>query len=242
MRQTFDAFPKLAVASPRFSVYIDGYNLYYAIDHPIPEHLLGLGWCNCQRLGELLVEKSFVPQSARQHVTVKYFTSSASGAPLSHGEVERQQLWLDALKDEAPNLTIKWGQHRPRPQAKGRREEKMTDVKIALEVAHDIASVEARPAAAPGGIVLVSDDLDFQPVVEHAAGAGVPIVVFTPGDRQPYNLEPGKDSSLVRFSYLTEDLLRKCRLRSDFLPYLRLKVASQPEFAGCLAFEERRGK
>jgi len=113
----------------------------------------------------------------------------------------------------------------------------MTDVKIALEVAHDAAT-----APIPGGMVLVSDDLDFQPVVEHAADAGVPIAVFTTGDRQPYNLEPGKDSSLVRFSYLTQDLLKKCRLRSDFLPYLRLKVASQPEFAGCLEFEERQGK
>jgi len=55
----FVNLPRLPVEPPRFSVYIDGYNLYYAINHPKPEDLLRLGWCNYQRLGELLVEKSF---------------------------------------------------------------------------------------------------------------------------------------------------------------------------------------
>ena len=43
---------KLAVAPPQFFVYIDGYNLFYAINHADPPDLLRLGWCNYQKLGE----------------------------------------------------------------------------------------------------------------------------------------------------------------------------------------------
>ena len=54
MKSAFNEFPKLHVSSPHFSVYIDGYDLYQAINHAKPEQLLRLGWCNYQRLGELL--------------------------------------------------------------------------------------------------------------------------------------------------------------------------------------------
>lgn len=75
MKLAFDQFPKLDIAPPHFSVYIDGYNLYGAINHSTPEHLLGLGWCNYQRLGELLVEKSFECHADRRQVKVNYFTA-----------------------------------------------------------------------------------------------------------------------------------------------------------------------
>jgi len=90
--------------------------------------------------------------------------------------------------------------------------------------------------------VLVSGDLDFQPVAEHAADAGVPIVVFTPDDHRQYNLAPTKDASRVRFEYLTQDLLNECHLKSDFMEYLRLKVQYRPEFQSCLDYEERLAK
>jgi len=107
-------------------------------------------------------------------------------------------------------------------------------VKIALEIAKDI--VDRRP----DGIVLVSDDLDFQPVVEHVADSGVPIAVFTPEDHRLNNVAPGKDKSLVQFAYLTQDLMLQCHLKSDFLPYLRLKVEANPDFRECLLYEERQ--
>ena len=90
--------------------------------------------------------------------------------------------------------------------------------------------------------MLVSGDLDFQPVAEHAADAGVPIVVFTPDDHRQYNLAPTKDASRVRFEYLTQDLLNECHLKSDFMEYLRLKVQYRPEFQSCLDYEERLAK
>lgn len=234
MNPTFDEFPKLRVRPPHFSVYIDGYNLYGAINHPKPEYLFRLGWCNYQRLGELLVEKSFACQAEKPAVTVKYFTVKVDDrTPHPHkGEIRRQQMWLAALAQEAPKLETKLGVWSP----VGGRTEKMTDVNIALEIARDINDVR------PAGVVLVSGDLDFQPVAQHAADAGVPIVVFTPGDRKQYNLAPSKDASRVWFAYLTQDLLNECHLKSDFLPYLRLKVEASPEFQPCLDYEERHPK
>jgi len=224
----FDEFPRLPIEPPHFSVYIDGYNLYYAINHPRPVDLLRLGWCNYQRLGELLVERSFACQVEKPPVTVKYFTAEVNQQTLRphKGEINRQKMWLEALSLEAPKLEIKRGIWSQRDE----RKEKMTDVKIALEI------VDRRP----DGIVLVSDDLDFQPVVEHVADSGVPIAVFTPEDHRLNNVAPGKDKSLVQFAYLTQDLMLQCHLKSDFLPYLRLKVEANPDFRECLLYEERQ--
>ena len=85
MNPTFEEFPELPVVPPHFSVYIDGYNLYGAINHPEPDYLFRLGWCNDQRLGELLVEKSFAGGSEKAAVTVKYFTVKVEeGTPNPH--------------------------------------------------------------------------------------------------------------------------------------------------------------
>lgn len=229
----FEAFPRLPVEPPRFSVYIDGYNLYYAINHPRPHELYRLGWCNYQRLGELLVEKSFACQIEKPPVKVTYFTAVVNqNTPNQHkGEMKRQKMWLDALSREAPKLTIKRGMW-----SQGERKEKMTDVNIALEIAREV--IEVRPS----GIVLVSGDLDFLPVVQHVADAGIPIAVFTPENHPLYNLAPGKDCALVRFAHLTQDLLQNCILKTDFRDYLRLKVDAKPEFRDCLDHEERLWK
>jgi len=235
MKYAFDQFPKLDIAPPHFLVYIDGYNLYLAINHPKPDHLLGLGWCNYQRLAELLVEKSFVCEAERRHVQVKYFTSRVDDRVAFKGEKRRQDLWLKALEHEVPGInekTIKWGIWSPA----GGRKEKKTDVNIALEITRDIAEIN------PAGIILVSGDLDFQPVVEHVIDVGIPIAVFTPDDHAPYSIGLGKDASRLRIAYLTQDLLEECRLKGEFLQYVSLKAESHPEFRPCLEYEKRRQK
>ncbi len=234
MKAVFEEFPKIPIAPPRFVVYIDGYNLYGAINHAEPEYLFRLGWCNLQRLGEVLVERSFSFQAQQPTVTVKYFTVKVDEhTPHPHkGEIRRQKMWLDAQEKEAPKVEKRLGVWSP----VGGRTEKMTDVNIALEIAKDIINLR------PTGIVLVSGDMDFQPVVQHAATADVPIVVFFPDDHKTYNLTPGADGSRVRFAHLTQDLLKDCRLKSDFLPYLRLKVEADQAFQRCLEYEERQAR
>src|SRR5580658_141993 len=218
MKPKFEQFPKLEIAPHHFMVYIDGYNLYHAINRYEPPDLLRLGWCNYQRLADLLVEQSFAGGVEKRNVQVKYFTSRVEdGKTARKGEKRRQDIWLEALEKEVPSLnerTIRWGYWSPA----GGRSEKKTDVNIALEIARDI--IEIRPA----GIVLVSGDLDFQPVVEHVRDAGVPIAVFTPDDHLLYSVGLHKDASRVRFAYLTQDVLRECRLKSDFLRYVSLKA------------------
>jgi uncharacterized LabA/DUF88 family protein len=234
MKYKFEQFPKLEIAPRHFMVYIDGYNLYQAVNHYDPPDLLRLGWCNYQRLAELLVEKSFTCHAEKKNVQVKYFTSRVEdGKTARKGEKRRQDMWLKALETEVSSLnerTIKWGYWSPA----GGRNEKKTDVNIALEIVQDIAEIK------PAGIVLVSGDLDFQPVAERVRDVGVPIVVFTPDDHRSYQVGPGKNASGVQFAYLTQDVLNECRLKSDFLPYVKLKAESQPEFLRCLEYERQQ--
>ena len=75
MIERIDEFPKLPVALPLFCIYVDGYNLYGAINLPDPEWLYGLGWCNFHKLGAELVSKTFdVPQQWFD-LRSKYFTA-----------------------------------------------------------------------------------------------------------------------------------------------------------------------
>ena len=229
---TFVEFTRLPIEPPKFTVYIDGYNLYYAINHPKPVDLFRLGWCNYQRLGEVLVEKSFALPGDKAPVTVKYFTAEVNQETQGQhaGEAKRQKLWPESLCREAPKLDIRRGMW-----SKKAREEKMTDVKIALEIANDI--VDQRPA----GIVLISGDLDFNLSSNRSQTPGT-FAVFTPDEHPLYKLEPGKDTSLARFSYLTQDLMLECHLKSDFLPYLELKVKADENFRDCLLYEQRLQK
>jgi uncharacterized LabA/DUF88 family protein len=158
-----DAYPlprKLALSPRRFLVYIDGYNLYKGINHEDPPDLLRLGWSNYQGLGERLVDISFDHLSSKRIVTVKYFTAIVGKDSGSPGEIERQALWLDVLKEEAPTLEIVPGLHISHSPDFSDRKEKMTDVNIALHAARDVLALRS------SGMVLVSGDRDFLPVVE----------------------------------------------------------------------------
>jgi uncharacterized LabA/DUF88 family protein len=163
MKETYPQPKRIGLNPPRFFVYIDGYNLYKGINHEDPPDLLRLGWSNYQKLGERLVDLSFDHLSSKRTVTVKYFTAIVGKDSGSPGEIQRQTLWLDELKHEAPAVEIVGGLHRSYSEDFSNRKEKMTDVKIALHAAIDILEVK------PAGVVLVSGDLDFVPVVECAA-------------------------------------------------------------------------
>ena len=80
----------------RTIVYIDGFNLYYAIKG---KHL---NWLNVRALAEAVLEKSPYTVSG-----VKYYTARVSGST-DPGEPGRQQIYLNALKT-VPNLDIFYG-------------------------------------------------------------------------------------------------------------------------------------
>jgi len=232
MKAVSESFPPLPISPHRFVVYIDGYNLYCALNHHDPRHLFRLCWCNYQKLGEALVTRSFKIVPRGSSVEVKYFTAKVDRKVETPGEAERQELWLKALSREAPAVKVVYGLHVRR--RKNQREEKQTDVNIALHLTQDLIQMK------PAGIVLLSGDLDFQPIVKHTAEQGVPISVFVPEDHKLYNLEPGATyTKNVRINHLAQDVLKECRLSYDdeWLTVLKMKVEKEPKFARCLEYE-----
>ena len=114
------------------NVYIDGYNFYYSISKRGHE-FLKLGWCDFSLLASRLVKKAF--PGARVG-TVKYFTAPVTRHEIHHGEADRQQLWLDALKfgsrSQVRVIHGYYAQHEDKP-----RVEKQTDTNLAISMIRD---------------------------------------------------------------------------------------------------------
>jgi hypothetical protein len=232
MRESTDAGEKLTARRGVFIVYIDGYNLYKAIDHP---STLKLGWCNYKMFATELVKLSFGMGSfpdGEDALMVKYFTAlvrQKSADPRENtgghkGEEDRQRRWLDALRDETgitpiPGLHIRHGDHHL---------EKMTDVNIALAMAEDARTI------CPLGVVLVSGDFDLCPAVARVVKAGIPIMVYNPNEHPNYSLpadaSPGNVPvrRLFEMRYLGKDTMHRCGLgrEPDWILYLEKKTES----------------
>lgn len=235
MKESCPPPQRLSFNPPRFLVYIDGYNLYKGINHEDPADLLRLGWSNYQKLGEALADLAFGQISVRREVVVKYFTAIVGKDSGSAGEIQRQKLWLEVLKTEAPTVKVVPGLHRSHTEDFSDRKEKMTDVNIALHAAVDILQVK------PAGMVLVSGDMDFRPVVECAANADIPIAVFFPQEHPLYQLRPGfPHPERVAITYLTREIMSRCRLSDKrWMEYLELKVRDRKKFQPCLDHEKK---
>jgi hypothetical protein len=83
---------------PSVNVYIDGYNFYCSINH---RSTLRLGWCNFIKLSHRLADRAF---GGHRLGAVKYFTAHIpEHLQLNSGELERQKLWLEALRLETRN-------------------------------------------------------------------------------------------------------------------------------------------
>jgi deoxycytidylate deaminase len=132
-------------------VYIDGYNFYCGINKP---GWLKYGWCNFSKLATHLAGRAFGSSFGVDEV--KYYTAPVRmGQENKHGESERQQMWLDAIRTETPEVKIiegRWKKIGNEP-----REEKETDVNIAVDMQWDTVKSER--------IILVSGDSDFIPAI-----------------------------------------------------------------------------
>ena len=113
-------------------LYIDGYNFFYSIDDP---DRLYLGWCDFRKLAE----KHFL-QKGESLDTIKYFTAPV-GKTAYYGEKDEQRIWLEAVATINNLETIK-GYHQ-KPDTTKDREEKQTDVKIAVANASNLRGIEA---------------------------------------------------------------------------------------------------
>ena len=137
------------------------------------------------------------------------------------------------MRREAAQLEIISGLYIARTPDFSDRKEKMTDVNIAVHAVRDLVTVK------PSGIVLVSGDRDFMPVVEVAARAKVPVAVFFPQEHPLYQLPIGVDyAERVEITYLTREIMRDCRLSDGrWLEYLRIKARDRKRFQTSLDYE-----
>ena len=85
----------------RTSVYVDGFNLYNRAVRGTPYKWLDLG-----KLCMLLFPKDQIHR-------IRYFTAQITPRPNDPDQLIRQQIYIRALRT-SPNLTVHWGQFRPR--------------------------------------------------------------------------------------------------------------------------------
>jgi hypothetical protein len=141
----------------RVRVYVDGFNFYYAVKHGSEdgEFPIGLGWCDFRKLAErhMVGPNAVVDQ-------IKYFTAPVtSGLATSAGEERRQSTWLDAVRT-IPGLEVIRGFHQQHDWKP--REEKQTDINIAVELLVDAMNGAFTRA------ILITADVDQVPAVRAA--------------------------------------------------------------------------
>lgn len=146
------------------TLYVDGYNFYYSNTNHLKRdedrrgfRLAGLSWCDFRAL----IERNGWLNPGEQLNAVKYFTAPVTpdlDNPARPGEPERQQLWLDAVRTIA-GLTVIEGFHRRKEDGNRHREEKQTDVNLAVEALLDALRGEFDRA------ILLSGDSDEIPAV-----------------------------------------------------------------------------
>ncbi len=171
----------------RVIVYIDGFNLYFGLNEKGWRHYL---WLDLPALATKLV------RTDQQLMAVKYFTTRV-GDPAE--SVRRQSTYLDALGVRG-GVEIIYGKFNYAPDGCDHcgkewtnREEKQTDVKIAVHMLRDAYNRAFDMA------LLVSGDSDLVPVVDEIEGEhdGQRVVVAFPPRRVSGELKAAASASLV---------------------------------------------
>lgn len=166
----------------RVAIYIDGFNLYHAIDNLEKPHLK---WVNIRKLATLLIK----PKS-QCLVDVRYFSAFGnhfSGTTKVH-RLTRHREYVKALEAKGvlvhlgnfAKRDLHYGERSGRYKAKWRRfEEKQTDVAIAVQLIHD-AHMDKFDRA-----LIVSLDTDMLPAfrIMQAAFPAKSVVCVAPPNR-----------------------------------------------------------
>jgi len=141
-------------------VYIDGYNFFYSIKNHWLENKadndICLAWCDFARL---VVEQIFADRKGYRLAKIRYFTAKVPSNPKYSREKEAQKVWLEALS-AVPNLEIHYGFFTQKTKYPKERQEKQTDVNIAVEMITDSFEADCTHA------ILITNDADLQPAAE----------------------------------------------------------------------------
>ncbi len=206
-------------------LYIDGFNFYYSIYNNKKLHRC-LCWCDFRKLAEkhLLTDDYKLDK-------IKYFTSLVG----EHGgviEQERQKLWLQAARNIDGLEIIKgyYQKHDHKP-----REEKQTDVNIAVEMLMDSFLHDDFDKA-----LLLSGDLDLAPaalaIAEKLPEAKAKTVeVWIPPEQSYGRWKKVEKGTRVFCCNISPEMLETSRLPDDFPDKFSKKIIrSIPEWRkGC---------
>lgn len=182
-------------------VYIDGFNLYFALDEK--------NWHSFKWLDLIALSKGLI-RSDQELVTVKYFTARIANDP---DKQKRQTAFLDAL-GTLSNLEIFYGNYQQKTIICNRcgrswddSKEKQTDVSIATQMLLD-----AHKPDCVDDIILVTADSDQCPAMEAVRSLGKKILVVLPPGRGHYlEVQMAADARLE----LTAKKFKKCLLPAE---------------------------
>ncbi len=179
----------------RVIVYVDGFNLYFGIREKFPRRYR---WLDLNASAQKLLK------SNQRLVDVRYFTARIS-KPLK--KQERQERYLQAL-EAVGGCTLHFGAYRDRSRVCKScgnilytPEEKMTDVKIAVEMLADAYTDRFDTA------LLISGDTDIVPPIAkiHQLFSSKRIVVAFPPGRFNHELKQIADAHIyIRRSSLIQ--------------------------------------
>jgi uncharacterized LabA/DUF88 family protein len=155
----------MLIGMRRVVVYVDGFNLYHAIDNLRRPHLK---WLDLRGLAESLLRPD------EQVKAVKYFSAYATWKPDAFA---RHRAYVEALKSR--NVEVVLGQFKQKPRRCRQcrtvwmsHEEKETDVQIATHMVADALTGEV------DRLILVSADTDLSPPIRMIARLAPTCEVF----------------------------------------------------------------
>lgn len=192
--------------SDRVIVYIDGFNLYFAMKDLNWQKYY---WLDLHRLAMRLIKKD------QNLINVKYFTSRLSTISSSSEKAKRQNTYLDAL-DIIGGIHIIYGNYESKewscPKCNKKSfvpHEKRTDVNIATEIIMD-AFYDRYDTA-----ILISTDSDLVAPVQAVARGfdSKKIVIAFP----PKRYSKGLDEASEGFIFINKSQLSNCQLPIEIL-------------------------
>lgn len=196
----------------RCILYVDGFNFYYAIKRQKATIPIHLGWCDFGKLAGRLI-----PAGAAVRA-VKYFTAPVGQlgerGRVGGSEAARQAIWLEAVRT-IPGIEVieefnRRGNDSPAPHAPTKkREEKQTDVNIAVTMLVDAAK------NACDRMLLITADQDQTPAVAAVRrDFGKLIDVWLPptdGSHVPVPWQAVATNKGIRVRAITTELLKVSR-------------------------------
>jgi uncharacterized LabA/DUF88 family protein len=181
----------------RVNVYVDGFNLWYAIrEHARSGH--AVKWLNLDQLSRLLLPNDTINR-------IRYFTAAIQPRPNRPNQAVHQQMYWRALRT-IPHLSIHEGTFRtdPRwmpletPPPTGsptvrvlKTEEKGSDVNLATFLVSDAYEQDFEKA------VVISNDSDLcTPIALVRMRLGLDVIVYNPGAKHSRELQ--RDATVMR--------------------------------------------